>query len=205
MKRRISIVLIVASVLLLGGCYPQGPEYVEDLDVVLTSHKAEYDFISKATYAMPDRIVKITGDVAEGEEPSFVPDVNAQKILLTIANNMADLGWQRVDVEDSPDLLLLPAAWETTTIYYWYDYWYGWWYGGYYPYWPYYPPVSYSSYTTGTLLMALIDPDVTGTNGNPINQWAGAINGLLTGTYNANRINEAINKAFAISPYLKTN
>lgn len=205
MKKRISIVLIVASVLLLGGCYPHGPEYVEDLDVVLTSHKAEYDFLAKVTYAMPDRIVKITGDIAEGEDPSFIPDINAQKILTTIANNMADLGWQRVDVEDSPDLLLLPAAWETTTIYYWYDYWYGWWYGGYYPYWPYYPPVSYSSYTTGTLLMALIDPDVTGTNGNPINQWAGAINGLLTGTYNANRINKAIDKAFAISPYLKTN
>jgi hypothetical protein len=205
MKKRISIVLIVASVLLLGGCYPHGAEYVEDLDVVLTSHKAEYDFLAKATYAMPNRIVKITGDIAEGEDPSFIPDINAQKILTTIANNMADLGWQRVDVEDSPDLLLLPAAWETTTIYYWYDYWYGWWYGGYYPYWPYYPPVSYSSYTTGTLLMALIDPDVTGTNGNPINQWAGAINGLLTGTYNANRVDKAINKAFAISPYLKTN
>ena len=134
MKKRISIVLIVASVLLLGGCYPHGPEYVEDLDVVLTSHKAEYDFLAKVTYAMPDRIVKITGDIAEGEDPSFIPDINAQKILTTIANNMADLGWQRVDVEDSPDLLLLPASWETTTIFYWYDYWY-WWYGGYYPYW----------------------------------------------------------------------
>jgi len=205
MKKKISFVLIVVSAFLLWGCYPQGPEYVEDLDVVLTSHKAEYDFTSKATYAMPDRIVKITGDIAEGEEPSFIPDINAQKILTTIANNMADLGWQRVDVEDSPDLLLLPAAWETTTIYYWYDYWYGWWYGGYYPYWPYYPPVSYSSYSTGTLLMALIDPDITGTNGNPVSQWAGAINGLLTGTYDANRVNKAINKAFAISPYLKTN
>ncbi len=78
MKKRISIVLIVTSVLLLWGCYPQGPEYVEDLDVVLTKHNEDYDFTAKATYAMPDQIVKITGDVTEGEEPSFIPDANAQ-------------------------------------------------------------------------------------------------------------------------------
>jgi hypothetical protein len=205
MKKRISIVSIVAGVLLLGGCYPHGAEYVEDLDVVLTKHNEEYDFTAKATYAMPDKIVKITGDVAEGEEPSFIPDVNAQVILGTIANNMADLGWERVDIENNPDLFLLPAAWETTTIYYWYDYW-GWWYGGYWGgYWPYYPPVYASSYTTGTLLMSITDPDIISTDGNRINQWSGAVNGLLTGSFNASRINEAINKTFAISPYLKTN
>ena len=88
--------------------------------------------------------------------------------------------------------------------YYYYDYWY-WWYGGYYPYWGYYPPVYYSSYTTGTLLMTLIDPDMLETSGNPVKQWSGAINGILTGTYDASRVNAAIDKAFTISPYLKTN
>ncbi|MCK7538489.1 MAG: hypothetical protein MZV63_49800 [Marinilabiliales bacterium] len=45
-----------------------------------------------------------------------------------------------MDIEDDPDVLLLPAAWETTTIYYYYDYWY-YWYGGYWGwYYPYYPP-----------------------------------------------------------------
>ena len=77
-----------------------------------------------------------------------------------------------MDLEDDPDVILLPAAWETTTVYYWYDYWY-WWYGGYYGgYWPYYPPVYASSYTTGTLLMSIIDPGLTSTDGNPINQWS---------------------------------
>ncbi len=205
MKKGISFVLFIFGILMLWGCYPQGPEYVEDLDVVLTKHNEEYDFTAKATYAMPDRIVKITGDVIEGEEPSFIPDVNAEVILATIANNMADLGWVQVDIEDDPDVLLLPAAWETTTIYYYYDYWY-YWYGGYWGwYYPYYPPVYASSYTTGTLLMSIADPDVISTDGNRINQWSGAINGILTGTFDANRINEAINKAFAASPYLKTN
>lgn len=205
MKKRVSIVLIVAGVLLLGGCYPDGPEYVEDMDVVLTKHNEEYDFTAKATYAMPDKIVKITGDVMEGEEPSFIPQANAEVMLTTVANNMADLGWVRVDIEDNPDVLLLPAAWETTTIYYYYDYWY-YWYGGYWGwYYPYYPPVYASSYTTGTFLMSITDPDILSTDGNRINQWSGAINGLLTGYFDASRINEAINKAFEISPYLKTN
>lgn len=206
MKKRISIFLIVASAFLLGGCYPDGPEYVEDLDVVLTTHNEEYDFMAQATFALPDKVVKITGDIAEGEEPSFLPDVTANTILSSIESNMEALGWVKVDLEDDPDVLILPAAWETTTIYYWYDYWY-WWYGGYWGgYWPYYPPVYTSSYTTGTLLMSMTDPDVLSADGNRINQWAGAVNGLLTGSYNADRIKDAIDKAFAISSsYLKTN
>ena len=205
MKRRISFFLLTISILLLWGCYPGGPDYAEEMDVVLTSHNDTYDFAAKATYSMPDQIVKITGSVAEGEDPEFIPDVTAQKILARIEDNMTNLGWQRVDLADNPDLVLAPASWETTTVYYWYDYWY-WWWGGYYPYWGYYPPmVNYSSYTTGTLLMTLMDPNELGSNGNPVIQWAGAINGLLTGSYNASRVNAAMDKAFTISPYLKTN
>lgn len=211
MKKRILTIVTIFSVLMLWGCYPQGPDYAEEMDVVLTYHTDDYDFEGKATYAMPDRIVKITGNVSEGEDPEFIPDVTAQMILATIADNMNALGWQRVNVNADPDLLLVPASWETTTIYYWYDYWY-WWYGGYYPgwgwgggYYPYYPPVYYSSYTTGTLMMNLIDKDVLGANGNPVIQWSGAINGILTYSYDATRINTAIDKAFDQSPYLKTN
>lgn len=205
MKKRILIALITASVLVLGGCYPDGPEYVEETDIVLTSHNEEYDFASKATYAMPDKIVKITGNVTEGEEPEFIPNTAATAILGMIEDNMQTLGWQRVEIDDNPDVLLTPAAWETTTIYYYYDYWY-WWYGGYYGwYWPYYPPVYATSYTTGTLLMSIIDPEITSTDGQAIRQWSGAVNGLLTGAYDADRIQTAIDKAFTISPYLQTN
>jgi hypothetical protein len=205
MKKRIYYSVFIISVFLLSGCYPDGPDYVEEMDVVLTKHNDTYDFVSKGTYAMPDRIVKITGNAAEGDEPEFVPGITGDKILARIDENMRMYGWIKVDVSENPDLLLAPAAWETTTVFYYYDYWY-WWYGGYYPYWGWgYPPMSYSSYTTGTLLMTLMDPDVLETNGNPVKQWSGAINGILTGTYNASRVNAAIDKAFTISPYLKTN
>jgi hypothetical protein len=203
-KRSYSFAVMATLVVMLAGCYPQGPEYVEELDVVLTDYEASYDFSSKGTYARPDRIVKITGDVVEGDEPEFIPDVTATLILDQIDKNMTDLGWQKVAVDDDPDILLTPAAWETTTILYYYDYWY-WWYGGYYPYWGWGYPSYATSYSTGTLLMRMIDPDVVAANGVPVIQWAGAVNGILTYSYNATRINTAIDRAFDQSPYLKIN
>jgi hypothetical protein len=206
MKRGIKYVFFSISMLLFWGCYPGGPDYIEELDVALSKHNPDYDFTAKATYAMPDSIVKITGNLVEGDEPSFIPNVTAQKILAMIADNMAALGWQRVELSANPDLLLAPASWETTTIYYYYDYWY-WWYGGYWGgYWGgYYPPVYWSSYTTGTLVMGLIDRAVVGGNGNPVTQWTGAINGILTSSFSESRVRTAIDNVFDQSPYLKTN
>ena len=153
---------------------------------------------------MPDKIVKVTGNVAEGETPEFVPDGTASQILARIASNMESLGWARVGLDQNPDMLLTPASWETTTVVYWYNYWY-WWYGGYYPpYGGYYPPVYVDSYTTGTLLMVFNNPTELGANGNPITQWSGAINGILNSKYDPSRVNPLIDQAFAQSPYLNT-
>jgi hypothetical protein len=211
MKQKLLIISGLFSVLLLmTTCYPDGPDIAEEMDIVLSYHNPDYAFGTKTTYAMPDKIVKITGDIVEGEDPTFLPDASANAILSRIEQNMTELGYEKVNVTDNPDLLLLPASWETTTISYWYDYWY-WWWGGYYPgwgwggYYPYYPPVYVTSYTTGTLMMNLMDRTTLGANGDPIIQWSGAINGILTYTYNANRINTAIDKAFDQSPYLKAN
>lgn len=189
--------------LLLAGCYPQGPEFVEELDVVITSHKDEYNFTEKQTYAMPDRIVKVTGNVVAGDDPEFIPDVVASQILDRIATNMEAMGYEQVGIDEDPDLLLMPASWQTTTVFWWYDYWW-WWYGGYYPGWGY-PPMYASSYTTGTLVWSVIDPSVESADGNAISQWTAGINGLLVGTYDAARVNKAIDQAFKQSPYLKTN
>jgi hypothetical protein len=203
-KRTISVVAIF-SVLFLWGCYPDGPTYTEDMDLVVTHHNPDYDFAVKGTYAMPNKIVEITGNLQEGDAPEYIPDGTAKSILDRVAANMESLGWQRVDVSANPDVLLAPAAWETTTIYYYYDYWY-WWYGGYYPYYPYYPPVSYAgSYTTGTLLLTIMDPDELSGTGNPVQQWTGAINGILDSKYEASRVLPLVDQMFEQSPYLKTN
>lgn len=40
---------------------------------------------------------------------------------------------------------------------------------------------------------------------DPARVWTGAANGLLSGSYNVTRVNNAIDQAFKQSPYLKVN
>jgi len=192
----------------LAGCYPQGPEYTDDLDVVYTVNNPEFDFQGRGTYAMPDQIVTDVEITNSGDTIyEYMKPVYADQILAKIAANMATLGWTRVDISNmpAPDVLLTPAAISSTT--YFYSYWYDWWYGGYYGGWGWYYPPYYtvSSYTTGSLIMTIADPNID----SPINEsqaaWVGVINGLLTGSGNITRALEGIDQAFEQSPYLKTN
>jgi len=201
------LLTMAAMALLLWGCYPSGPDYVEDLDVVYTNHDSGYDFKAKATYAMPDKIV-VDVEIDNGDTTYiYMKDAFATPILASIDQNMQAQGWSKVAISAKPDVLLTPSAIKSTTYYY--SYWYNWWYGGYYGGWGwYYPPYySVSSYTTGSMIITIADPNVA--SGNPINSspavWFAAANGLFTGAYNITRVTNAINDAFAQSPYLKTN
>jgi len=195
--------IAVSAILLLAACYPQGPEYVEDADVVYTTYDPKYDFSAKQTFAMPDQIV-VDVEIEDGDTTvEYMKEVFATPILQTIEDNMEAYGWTRVDVDDDPDLLLTPAGLTSTTFFY--SYWYDWWYGGwgwYYP--PYY---TVSSYTTGSVILTMADPK-SGAN-SPINRseasWVAVMNGLYVGGYNPSRVTTAINDVFAQSPYLKTN
>ncbi len=201
MKTKLATVLPI--MVLLGACYPKGPDYVEDADVVATSYDVKYDFKAKSTFAMPDKIVvDVTIDRGDTTYEYMLPAF-ATPILAAIQSDMEKYGWQRVDIDEDPDVVLTPAGISSTT--YFYSYWYDWWYygwGWYYP--PYY---TVSSYTTGTLLMVLADPSQAANS--PINRsqavWTAAGNGLLTGYYDITRATDAIHQAFAQSPYLKTN
>ena len=199
--------LLAASMLLLAACYPQGPEYVEDADIVYTTYEPEYDFTDKQTYAMPDKIV-VDVDIKDGDTTvTYMKDIYATPILAAIEANMNAYGWDRVGVNQDPDLLLTPGGITSTTFYY--SYWYDWWYGGYWGGWGWYYPPYYtvSSYTTGTMIMVLADPNQS--SNSPINRspalWLSAANGLLTGYSDINRVTNSINQSFKQSPYLKIN
>lgn len=196
MKRKIFYFAVVA--LLMAGCYPEGPEYYEELDIVYTNYDDEFDFTANSTYSMPDKIVKITGDLADGELPQFVKEPYNTQMLQRIQSNMTTLGYSKTDDPANADLVLFPAVWTNTTIYYWQDYWC--WYYPYYCGWGWgYPTVS--TYTTGTLVMTLIaDGGV-----EPFTAWTAAVNGLLSGNNDVSRANDAIDQAFTQSAYLKTN
>ena len=113
---------------------------------------------------------------------------------------MAALGWTKTEDPANADLVLLPAVWTNTTVYYWYDYWC--WYYPYYCGWGWgYPSVS--SYTTGTLVMTLVadgDDYI-----DPSRVWTGAATDCSPAPYNTTRVNNGIDQAFEQSPYLKTN
>ena len=196
MKKKFILYLGIA--LVMASCYPGGTEYYEDTDVVYTDYDPEYNFASKSAYSIPDKIVKLTGKDLEGEEPEFVQEPYNTQMLNQMRTNMEALGWTVVEDPANADLILFPAVWTNTTVYYWYDYW-----CWYYPYycggWGWgYPTVS--SYTTGTLLMTLISDGEDHVTHAQV--WTGGLNGLLSGAYNTSRVTRAIDQAFTQSPYL---
>jgi hypothetical protein len=197
MKKKFIFYLSIA--LVMASCYPGGTEYYEDTDVVYTDYDMEFDFQSQGVYSIPDKIVKIEGDIAEDELPEFVKEPYNTQILNQIKSNMTALGWTKTEDPANADLVLFPAVWTNTTIYYWYNNW-CWYY--YYCGWGWgYPSVT--SYTTGTLLMTLVadgDDYI-----EPTRVWTAAINGLVSGSFNTSRAYKGIDQAFTQSPYLKTN
>jgi hypothetical protein len=198
----------------LSSCYPNGPDYVEQLDLVISNYDPSFDFSSKQTFALPDNVIKITGEAIDDDDgndlPDFVEPGTATLILNTIRNNMINKGWTEVDESGNPDVILLPSAMETTTITYYYDWWYwGWYYPGYPGYgWGWYYPGYYppyvSSYTTGTLFIPMTDPNGLTPDANIPVVWTGVANGLLTGDAGSinSRITSSINQLFEQSPYL---
>ncbi len=188
---------------LLWSCYPKGPEYVEEYDLTLTSYDATFDFKSRGTYSLPDRVVKVDGDPNSND---YIGDIYGIPILKAIDDNMKANGWTKVAVNANPDIEVLPAAWSTTNIIsggYWGNYWC--WYNPYYcaggGWW--YPYPSYSSYTTGTLIITITDPKSISIDGSKKLAWTATMNGLLGYTSDINRVTTAIGQSFSQSPYLK--
>lgn len=193
-----SVFYLIGIIFLMVSCYPGEIDSYEELDLVYTNYDDTYDFASKGTYAMPDKIVKVTGNLAEGQEPEFVPEPYNTEILAMIRTQMNSLGWTEEDKEIA-DMVLLPAVWSNTTVVYWYDYWC--WYYYYYCGWGWYYP-TYTTYTQGTMVMTLIPNGEASVE--PVNVWVAALNGLVSGTYNVSRISNGIDQAFEQSPYLNT-
>ena len=215
MIKKLFYLLIVSIAAEQWGCYPKGAEYIDEVDIVYTNYSSEFDFISKKTYAIPDSVIKITGDNfldPDGDgKPQFMSPANAAVILTQINKNMQDYGWTRVDKNDNPDVILLASTNTTTNLYYYYDwsYW-GWYYPGYYPGWGwgygwYYPPYV-TGYRSGSIFVQMVDHhSATPTIENVPVVWNCIINGLAEGgsASISARTQKGIDKAFSQSPYLK--
>jgi hypothetical protein len=192
---------LLALVGLMAGCYPSGPEYIDQYDLVYSNYDSQYDFTAKHTYAIPDKIMKIDDQLIGGGEPNYVKDTYAVPMLNQINKNMADFGWTKVAKGANPDVVLNPVAYELTTYSYWYGggYW-NWWYGGWY-----YPYPVVTSYSTGSLVVTMTDPNDISPDDKAKAVWSFVINGLLEGSAAdfTNRYTKGINQAYEQSQYLK--
>ncbi len=193
----------LAIIAILGGCYPKGPVYYSDSDLVATNYDSGYDFSGDVNYAMPDSVVHV---VDPDDRDPVIDRTYDQTILDAIEMNMNSRGYNRVDDPFEADLIIKPAVWSSTSTGVIYDYGYYW--GGYYPWfgYPYYPWGGYVySYTYGTLLIDMVDVEGIDPEEEfiPI-VWSGALNGALSDNRNdvKTRIESGIDKCFSQSPYL---
>lgn len=206
-KTLLKSLLFISMTSMLWGCYPDGPEYYSDYDIVYTNYDKDFSFGGHKFYAMPDKIVKISGNIDQGSLPEFIGTTYSSIILERIKSNMTSLGYTLVSDTTQADFILFPSALETTNIGYYYDYWgyyYGWYYPPYYGGWYYPYPMTYS-YQTGSLFLNLIDrKSISPDDKSPV-VWVAIVNGLLEGSSAdfTNRMNKTIDQAFKQSPYLQ--
>lgn len=196
---------------LLSVCTPSLPDYIADYDLVYTKENKSFNFAAVNTYFLPDSVV-------HGPNPSSEDHKYDALILSTIKSNLDALGWTRLPTNSGSakaDVVVLPTGstqlYGSCAAYCWWCYW------GWYPGWGYYPPswgngwgwgyptdIVCTSYNTGTVSVAITNPNGAANNVLPV-AWIGILNGLLEGSEAEirSRITANINQMFVQSPYLK--
>jgi hypothetical protein len=209
MQKCVALAVIVGLAAGIGSCTPNRVTDSTSYDTVTTTYDKQFNFAAARTYAMPDSVIHF---VPEGETDE-IPHSADETILSEVRRQMGLAGYTEVPIQSSPkpSVVLLTAA--TTRDYlvtYWYDYcgYWGWYYppgygcgGWYYP-----GNVQVYSYTTGTLLIFMLDGQTLG-EGQARAQgvWTAGINAVLGSTRTTNLVQQYIAQAFNQSPYLKTN
>lgn len=209
-QSKVSLVALALVVLCLG-CRPTSLEYISDYDLVVTNYNRDYAFNAVNTYFLPDSVVYIV------DNPGAVNHKYDDQILGAVKRNLDALGWTQLpsDPGNKADVVVLVSAskdsYASCASYCWWCYW------GWYPGWGYYPPawgpgwgwgyppgVVCSSYSTGTVIVNITDPDEASVNTLPV-AWSGVLNGLVEGSESSviSRINTNIDQMFKQSPYLK--
>ena len=200
-------ILGVACMATVTGCYPERSlDSAAEFAAVTTAFDTTADFNAITRYALPDSVIYLQEDRTDQ-----VPAATQAAILSQLRQNLNALGWTEVtDARATPvDVYVTAMITTADYVYYYWDYWYYW---GWYGYWPlsagastqwYYPPYWYAySYSTGTVLISMIDAHNISNNRVPL-IWSSAVNGVLSdATTNLAIALQGIDQAFAQSPYL---
>ena len=204
MRKLKSLFILAFAGLALQACYPGGPEYVEDYDMIFATNADNYDYSKNKTYVMPDTIV----DISDPDDPNTPPSsgVSPRVVLEEIAQNMTKYGYTRLHVDSvfSADVVVVAQRLLTNNTAYVWNPWYPCYYCGWYP-----PSYSSYNYQTGTLYVTMIDVAESDTAHSGLTKyvWDAGINGLLNGSTSniQRRTTEGVDQMFTQSPYLKVN
>jgi hypothetical protein len=204
------LIIIVMGIAAITSCtkYPSDSgRLTEDL-VIYTKYDVNVNFNDYKTFAIVPAVAYI-----DGKDSAVLTTPNALEVLAKITKNMTDRGFSQVAPTDHPDLGINVTAIKSTTatVYYpgWYwgypGYWgsYWWGYPGYGYGYPYYP-ATITSYSTGTIIIDLVDFKFKTTDNKIMIRWNAYIRGLLTDTHSLADVDKSIDQAFTQTPALKT-
>ena len=213
MIRKINMLAVAAVTFLLGSCatYPGvDSRLAEDL-VDITKYDVNTSFTQFRTYSIVDSVTVIKN----GKDSTHVLNPQAQALLDQIITNMNARGYTRVDRKTGkPDLGINVAAVKITNFSFYYPGWYWDYYGWYDPfywgypgddYWyPYYPP-EISVYSSGTVIIDLLDLKNAAAHDNKLYViWNAYIRGLITGYHTVQDILDNVDQCFAQTPQIRS-
>lgn len=217
MKKILPFFLLV---LLLASCQkdPDMSKLSDDF-VVFTDYDKSANFSSFSTFYVPDSVMLI----GSSKDPEFWTAPDAGKIINTLSSSMEGRGYTQVMDKSEADLGIQVSFiknvnyftnyqdnpywwWGYPGYSWWYNYW-GSWNGGYWNGW-YYPYQVVYSYTTGSLLVEMVNlkaPTPKATDSKLPVLWTSYMTGLLSGSdqVNVELSTRAIEQAFVQSPYIK--
>lgn len=202
---------VVGAMWSLAACYPGGAETITDFDSVTTKHDASANFDALHTYALPDSIMELPP--SGGTQLPLDHSYDAQ-ILAKVASNLERLGWTQVDPSTTtPDVDVLVSVtlgrYRNYVSYGFYNGYPAW--AGFHDYdaswgiaYSWAGPGYVQVIDAGSLRIDMLDARNPNAAAQQLNAlWAATFNGLLASTAsNLQRIDQAIDQAFAQSPYL---
>lgn len=198
--------VLLLGLMVLAGCYPGGPESLDEVGTVVTQRNPDARYDGLRTYAMEDTVAILSRESTANEalDRRFDP-----AILDGIQVQMEDAGFRRVDpAVERPDLWLAVGSVQSETWVYWqtWNYWGGYWGSGYRP--PYQSSVGAASFMQGSVVWQLLDlrgvPEPIPPDPEPVVNWIAGINGAVQGSSTTEAgIRDGIRQAFRQSPYIQ--
>jgi|APCry1669189204_1035204.scaffolds.fasta_scaffold00024_6 Domain of unknown function (DUF4136) len=211
MKRKLAMLAVAGTIAFMMSCatYPGvDSRLAEDL-VDITKYAVGTNFTQFKTFSIVDSVTLIK----DYHDSSKMSNPQTQALLSEIISNMEARGYTLVERKTgNPDLGINAGVIKVTNVSYYYPGWY-WDYGYYNPsywgypasyYWyPYYPPaVSY--YSTGTVIIELLDLKNAKVHDNKLYvDWVAIIRGLLTGSHTQQEVLDNVDQCFAQTPQLR--